>query len=403
MSGSQPVSNDVVKPVRKSRFLTKNQYAGCGCCARTAFRHFYADDGDATSLAQRSMEVSRHANIIKISPEPYFMTLGFGAQAAPREHNDVRPALLAPAVSRAAGGWHDFAMRDWTYLDRVVRAVRLIKASPAAAGKPVYVNVFAPFTVATQCDDRLIERMQKKEELDAVCKGFHTIIAVTKQYMRALARAGVDGFFYSNKNLLSDLGEFVERWVLPLDAEVLSEVRRSKIPSAHKLDFVLHACGSGIAYERIVRALHSHTIYPDGTAFSWNLEEGGNPNLEHVLRTTNFRIFGTFPRAVLHVNGAVPSSKQVLQAKSVCNDAEDATELEAFLTGHRKWLEDSGFLHRVVIGPDCAPGAFQGQETSAARWEGLHRAYQGFQDADHEGALSFFHEGLSSSLIRATL
>merc|ERR1711933_210604 len=42
------------------------------------------------------------------------------------------------------------------------------------------------------------------------------------------------------------------------------------------------------------------------------------------------------------------------------------------------------------IGPDCAPGAFQGQETSAARWEGLHRAYQGFQDADHEGALSFF-------------
>jgi len=166
---------------------------------------------------------------------------------------------------------------------------------------------------------------------------------------------------------------------------------------------VLHACGSGIAYERIVRALHSHTIYPDGTAFSWNLEEGGNPNLEHVLRTTNFRIFGTFPRTVLHLNGAVPASKQVLQAKSVCNDAEDASELEAFLTGHRKWLEDSGFLHRVVIGPDCAPGAFQGQETSAARWEGLHRAYQGFQDADHEGALSFFHERLSSSLIRANL
>merc|ERR1712048_291493 len=248
-----------------------------------------------------------------------------------------------------------------------------------------------------------IERMEKKKELDAVCEGFHTIIAVTKQYMRALARAGVDGFFYSNKSLLSDLGEFVEKWVLPLDAEVLSEVRGNKLPSVHKLDFVLHACGSGIDYERIVRALHGNTIYPDGTAFSWNLEEGGNPNLEHVLRTTNFRVFGTFPRTVLHLNGAVPTSKQALQAKSVCNGAEDASELEAFLTGHRKWLEDSGFLHRVVIGPDCAPGAFQGQETSVARWEGLHRAYQGFQDADHEGALSFLHEGLSSSQIRATL
>jgi uroporphyrinogen-III decarboxylase len=78
--------------------------------------------------------------------------------------------------------------------------VRLIKASPAAAGKPVYVNVFAPFTVATQCDDRLLERMHEKDELDAVCEGLQTITAVTRQYMRALARAGADGFFYSNKS-----------------------------------------------------------------------------------------------------------------------------------------------------------------------------------------------------------
>jgi hypothetical protein len=190
---------------------------------------------------------------------------------------------------------------------------------------------------------------------------------------------------------------------LPLDAEVLSEVRRNKMPSAHKLDFVLHACGSGIAYERIVRALHSNDIYPDGTAFSWNLEEGDNPNLEHVLRTTNFRVFGTFPRTVLHLNGAVPASKEVLQAQAACNDADDANELKAFLTGHRKWLEESEFLHRVVIGPDCAPGAFHGQETSAARWTGLHRAYQGFQDADDEGALSFYHEDLSSRMTRSSL
>lgn len=354
-------------------------HAGCSCCARTAFRHFYADDDDAQSLAQRTMEVSRHANIIKMTPEPYFMLLGFGAQATPREHNDVRPAVLSRPVSRAPGGWDGFAMRDWTYLDRAVTAVRLIKASPAASGKQVYVNVFAPFTLAMQCDDRLVERIQNNEDLESIRNGLRTIIAVTKQYMRDLVSAGVDGFFFSNKCLVSDLGALAEKWILPLDAEVLSELRRNEMPSGHKLDFVLHACGAGIAYERIVRALQSNDVYPAHAAFSWNLEEGGNPNVEHVLRTTNFRIFGTFSRTMLHVDGAVPSPKHQLQASAVCNnEEEDANQLEAFLTGHRKWLEDSGFLHRVVIGPDCCPGAFQGQEMSDARWEGLQRAYQTF-------------------------
>merc|ERR1719293_273722 len=80
-----------------------------GCCggraagATTIFRHFYADDATPEGLAARTLELTRSATVIKLTPDPYFMTLSFGGRAAPRERNDVRPALAVAPVPPEAG------------------------------------------------------------------------------------------------------------------------------------------------------------------------------------------------------------------------------------------------------------------------------------------------------------
>ena len=57
-------------------------------------------------------------------------------------------------------------------------------------------------------------------------------------------------------------------------------------------------------------------------------------------------------------------------------DPASAADLESFLLRHRQWLEEAGHLHRVVIGPDCCPGAFIGEEVPAIGWGVVQRAYQ---------------------------
>merc|ERR1711948_108398 len=114
---------------------------------------------------------------------------------------------------------------------------------------------------------------------------------------------------------------------------------------AQNLDMVLHCCGPEIVYDRIVSALEDPSVYPRDTSLSWNFNEG-NPSLEDVLRTTSLRVWGTYPRALL----------------SNAEGAEASVALESFLLKHRAWLEAEGYLHRVVIGPDCCPGAFSGEE-----------------------------------------
>jgi len=99
-------------------------------------------------------------------------------------------------------------------------------------------------------------------------------------------------------------------------------------------------------------------VYPSDTTLSWNFGEG-NPSLEKVLKTTSLRVWGTYPRALL----------------SKAEGAEASVALESFLLKHRAWLEAEGYLHRVVIGPDCCPGAFSGEEVPAGGWNAVHRAY----------------------------
>lgn len=42
---------------------------------------------------------------------------------------------------------------------------------------------------------------------------------------------------------------------------------------------------------------------------------------------------------------------------------------------HQAWLEKNGYMNRVVIGPDCCPGAFDGQDLHEDRWNALQRFY----------------------------
>jgi len=344
--------------------------------ATTIFRHFYADDATPEGLAARTLEFTRHATVIKLTPDPYFMTLSFGGSAECREHNDKRPALSAVPVA-ADGSWSDFQFSDEKHIQLVLETVRLLKASPEAAGKPLYVNVFAPFTVAMQCDPRLVERLSSAEERPVVAQGLHAIAESTAQYISRLADAGADGIFYSNKCLRAGLGDLVEEWVLPLDALALAPIRgasgsgrlmavadvggveqEEQGDRAQSLDMVLHACGPEIVYDRIVSALEDPSVYPKDTSLSWNLGEG-NPSIEKVLKTTSLRVWGTYPRALL----------------SKAEGAEASVALESFLLKHRAWLEGEGYLHRVVIGPDCCPGAFSGEEVPARGWNAVHRAY----------------------------
>jgi drug/metabolite transporter (DMT)-like permease len=372
-----------------------------GCCsgkqlpaegAATIFRHFYADDATPEGLAARTLELTRSATVIKLTPDPYFMTLSFGGRAAPRVHNDARPALVVPPVSPEAGAWQDFRLRDRTHIDRVLATVRVLKSSAEAAQKPLYVNVFAPFTVAMQCDARLIERLADDSERPAVARGLARIAQATAEYISALAAAGADGIFYANKCMRLELGELVEQWVVPLDAAALAPLRRRCCArdsggqkagaagwdleeggagdrGAPALDVALHCCGTHIDYTRILAALGDCCVYPRNTALSWNFEEG-NPTLEHVLETTGVRVWGTYPRALLRKAA----------------DGESGAELESFLLQHRQWLEAAGHLHRVVVGPDCCPGAFVGEEVPAAGWHAAHRAYEWLPGATVVGA-----------------
>jgi len=349
--------------------------AGCGCgpfepqhaCVKaTIFRHFYSDDATPEGLAARTLELTRSATVIKLTPDPYFMTLSFGGRAAPRERNDVRPALAVAPVPPEAGAWQDFGLRDRTHIDRVLATVRLLKASPEASGKPLYVNVFAPFTVAMQCDGRLVERLADASERPAVARGLAAIASATAEYIRELAAAGADGVFYANKCMRHELGALVDEWVVPMDMLALAPLRAGQDGEegggagdqrARSLAVALHCCGSNINYERILSTI-GH-VYPAETAFSWNFE-GGNPSLEHVLENTSLRVWGTYPRGLLR--DAV--------------DPASAVDLESFLLRHRQWLEEAGHLHRVVIGPDCCPGAFIGEEVPAIGWGVVQRAYQ---------------------------
>merc|ERR1719343_691828 len=332
----------------------------------TIFRHFYSDDATPEGLAARTLELTRSATVIKLTPDPYFMTLSFGGRAAPRERNDVRPALAVAPVPPEAGAWQDFGLRDRTHIDRVLAAVRLLKASPEASGKPLYVNVFAPFTVAMQCDGRLVERLADASERPAVARGLAAIASATAEYIRELAAAGADGVFYANKCMRHELGALVDDWVVPMDMLALAPLRAGQDGEegedagdqrARSLAVALHCCGSNINYERILSTI-GH-VYPAETAFSWNFE-GGNPSLEHVLENTSLRVWGTYPRGLLR--DAV--------------DPASAADLESFLLRHRQWLEKAGHLHRVVIGPDCCPGAFIGEEVPAIGWGVVQRAYQ---------------------------
>jgi len=337
--------------------------------ATTIFRHFYADDATPEGLAARTLEFTRHATVIKLTPDPYFMTLSFGGCSECRVHNDKRPALSAVPVASDVGSWSNFQFSDEKHIELVLETVRLLKASPEAIGKPLYVNVFAPFTVAMQCDPRLLERLSSDQERPAVAQGLLEIAKSTAEYISRLAAAGADGIFYSNKHLRAALGDLVEEWVLPLDAMALAPIRGAGVAAqddqeifagdrARSLDMVLHCCGSGILYDRIVTALEDPSVYPNDTSLSWNLDEG-NPSLEEVLKTTSLRVWGTYPRALL----------------SKAEGAEASVALESFLLKHRAWLEGEGYLHRVVIGPDCCPGAFSGEEVPARGWNAVHSAY----------------------------
>merc|ERR1712203_1164985 len=107
-----------------------------------------------------------------------------------------------------------------------------LKAAPEARGKPVYVNVFSPFTVAMQCDPRLIDRLSNDDERPAIAEGLRAIAEATAEYISRLAAAGADGIFYSNKCLRSALGSHVEEWVLPLDKVALAPVRIDASPAS---------------------------------------------------------------------------------------------------------------------------------------------------------------------------
>merc|ERR1711948_8914 len=128
---------------------------------------------------------------------------------------------------------------------------------------------------------------------------------------------------------------------------------------AGQLHMVLHCCGSHILNDRIVSILGSPDVYPRDTMLSWNFEEG-NPSLEEVLQGTSLRVWGTYPRALL----------------SKADTEEASVALESFLVKHRAALQEEGHLHRVVIGPDCCPGAFIGEEVPVTGWTAVQRAYK---------------------------
>jgi len=160
--------------------------------------------------------------------------------------------------------------------------------------------------------------------------------------------------------------------VLPLDKVALAPLRIDTRPANNEdsiehsadegalaLDVVLHCCGTHILYDRIVSVLDSADVYPPDTMLSWNLEEG-NPSLEEVLKGTSLRVWGTYPRSLL----------------SKADTADASVALESFLVRQRAALQREGHLHRVVMGPDCCPGAFLGEEVPATGWSAVERAYR---------------------------
>lgn len=344
-----------------------------GRSGRTIFRHFYSDDETAEGLVQRTLEATETSSFIKLTPEPYFMTLTFGGKAEEREANDVRP-VLTPPVPPDVGGWADFEVKDMSKINLVLKAIRLLKSRPEARGKPVYVNCFSPFTVAMQCDPHLLDRLAGKAPYDgseraAAVEGLHEIAATTAQYVLAAASAGADGLFFSNKALTEPMRDLFNE-ILHYDAEALAPLR-AKV-CRKPLDLVLHSCGSPIATDFIVQVLKDGRVYPANSALSWNLETG-NPRLKDVLRTTDLRVFGTYPRHILHENvGFSEEVKEYLERDLAGGASHD----NDWLQQHCAWLEKNGFKNRVIIGPDCCPGAFNDQNLGRDEWEKLKSNYK---------------------------
>ena len=178
---------------------------------------------------------------------------------------------------------------------------------------------------------------------------------------------------------------------------------------------VLHACGSQIAFDAIMDVIHTGDVYPQSCAISWNIERG-NPELEQVLQAhPDRRVWGTFPRSLLCLSDkssttpldAFPQTRATRSKEhededpsaseddnastdlSENGDAEEEEEqsdqgeferesgpaLKEWLKQHHDWLVATGFIHRVVVGPDCCPGAFCGEEHSQERWKQLQAAY----------------------------
>merc|ERR1711974_270366 len=59
-------------------------------------------------------------------------------------------------------------------------------------------------------------------------------------------------------------------------------------------------------------------------------------------------------------------------------DAESSATLQSYLLQHKAWLDEKGFANRVVVGPDCCPGAFVGEEISVAGWDAVDHTYGRF-------------------------
>lgn len=165
--------------------------------------------------------------------------------------------------------------------------------------------------------------------------------------------------------------------ILRFDADALAPLRARVCKK--DLDVVLHTCGSPIAIDYILQVLKAGKIYPAKTALSWNLE-AGNPKLEHILRNTPLRVFGTYPRHLLHACHSGCDHPYLEQA--TVDDAGGAKKTRTasgptddWHLQHHAWLEKNGYMNRVVIGPDCCPGAFDGQDLHGDRWNALQRFY----------------------------
>lgn len=190
------------------------------------WRHFYAQDRTAQSLARATVDFYRRcdSDLIVMMPGPFYMAEAWGIDLRTFGNDEVAPYIVTATVGRATD-WRQLPELDIgnSSLQREIDAVRITRSMLRAQDALLILALYSPLTTANLlCDGRVLDDLRSFS--NDLRSGLALITAATVALGRACLDAGVDGFMLINR--LASRNDLRPReyrdFVLEFDRQVLS-------------------------------------------------------------------------------------------------------------------------------------------------------------------------------------